>query len=85
MRKVYKYPVGDAGGVIETHRGAEPLHVGEQDGRLTLWLRVDTAEPIVGRWIITAPTGATVGVVPHLGTVLLSDGLVCHVFDGGER
>lgn len=84
MRRVYKYQLGDAGGLIETHAGAELLHVAEQDGRLTVWLRVDTAAPVIGRTFIVAGTGMAVGVVPHVGTALMSDGLVLHVFDGGE-
>lgn len=70
---------------IRTPRGAELLHAGEQDGELVLWARVDQLAGPALRWIVVSATGQMVYSQPHVGTVQMPDGLVWHVFDGGEE
>lgn len=62
---------------------ADLLHVGEQDGVLTLWARVPEMGPYTMRTILVRGTGHHAGDEPHIGTAICDNGFVWHVFDGG--
>ncbi len=86
-QRIFKYPVEDNGGFADMPEGAVVLSVGEQLGTLTAWCLVDTDKRTVSRQFNVYGTGWNVsGVDPetYIGTVQMADGLVWHVFDGGE-
>lgn len=67
-------------------QGTELLSVGEQNGMLCLWARVDTRKPKVNRMFRIAGTGHPAPTGNFVGTVMMHGGaLVWHVFDLGER
>lgn len=70
-------------------RGAKPLYVAEQNGKIQLWVEQDKRPPkeegILARAFLTVPTGVEFnlsGVHRYLGTVLAVQGsLVWHVYE----
>lgn len=95
--KIYKYGVPDDhfDGFLDIPSGAEILSTGVQvsefGGRrrhhVFIWALVDPDAPVVRRRIISAPTGYVdldVAGLDFIGTVQMPNGLVWHVFDGGE-
>lgn len=89
---VWKYaiPPGQMRDVvpIAMPANAKILHVAEQaGGALCLWALVDPAVERVQRLIRIAGTGHEIEEAVrdhHLGSVVMSYGLVWHVFDGGD-
>lgn len=85
MRTVHKYvvPVPRFGkSSIEMPRRAEALHVAAQGGKIMLWARVDTEEPMVTRSFFVAGTGHRLLLEGrYIGTAHLPGPLVFHVFD----
>lgn len=71
--------------VLIFNRGAELLSVGNQNGKLCLWVKCDAANETVRRTIQVCGTGnrlpADLG--RFIGTAIFP-GMVWHVFDGGE-
>ncbi len=85
MKTIYKYEVCTA---LQIPAGAQLLHVGEQDGRLVMWARVDTLQPVALRRLEVVGTGwvdRDGGDGAYLGTIQASGGLVWHIFDQGEQ
>jgi len=62
-----------------------PLHVGEQDGRLTIWSEVHPNRQSVQKPFLVVGTGEpiseNVGIRDYIGTVRMPDGLVWHVYE----
>ncbi len=94
MRAVYKYGVElKSGHVAElsppTMKGAQLLKVGEQGSQIVAWALVDTNADVVVRKLNVFGTGhampADGSEGPHVDSVQLSNGLVFHFFDAGER
>ena len=83
MMKIYKYPLG---GKVSTVPTGEVIHIGEQEAGSILyaWILVDPDrmggnEPIE---LYVFGTGQDVPTrnVEHVGTAVMSDGYVWHVF-----
>ena len=82
MKQVWKYPLFSPVSAVGMPRGAEILHVASQGGVPTLWALVDSAEPREQRTFVVVPTGSPVEEgLAHVGTALLSDDLVFHIFE----
>lgn len=87
MKTIYKYPLHLANKTsIFTYAGAKSLHVAEQDGFLYLWAEVDIDKPMINHTILVRSTGQgfTGKEGYYLGTALMSDGLVWHVYSQEE-
>lgn len=74
---------------IDVPRGARVLSVGAQGSDVVAWLLCASDEPVAPRLLAAWATGE---VLPRaaegaafVGTVQMDDGLVFHVFDGGEQ
>lgn len=80
--RIALYEVSDTRNV-SMPRGAELLHVGEQDGQVDVWARVDTEAEYVSRAFVLVGTGFELNAHAgrHVGTVQMRDGLVWHVFE----
>lgn len=81
---IHKYPLfmGDEVAVMMP-AGAKVLHVGEQEGGLTLWAQVDQSQPFERRVFSIRGTGHPLGEVGRfIGTVVMSYGLVWHIYEG---
>jgi hypothetical protein len=88
MNTVYKWPL-DLTDVQEVAipEGTRCLHVGEQNGVLTLWGWCDSDEPLRDRRIAVVGTGnpaPSSREANHLGTVVMPNGFVWHVFEAVE-
>ena len=86
MQKVYKYHLRlDDETQIDMPRGAQVLHVAEQNGSLCLWALVETHQDMGRRFFAVRGTGHDCeGLGPHgyIGTVHTMGGrLVWHVFE----
>lgn len=65
--------------------GAEFLAVAEQERELCLWAKVDPDADLMLRRIAVVGTGNPCQLEAlFVGSVVMSYGLVWHVFDGGE-
>ncbi len=87
---IYKYrlPEGGAFG-FELPAICEPLHVGEWDGNLYLWVMVDPDSEKLMRTFYIRGTGIAFSsteefVGDYIGTAQMSSGLVWHVFSEYE-
>lgn len=91
---VWKYSLqDDAIQDLAMPEGATILHVGEQRGRIFIWVHCDPTKPVVLRRFLTVATGrvapplpdGTFGIKPglcsHVGTVVMSNGEVWHIFE----
>lgn len=83
---VYKYTLHlDDTVEVVMPKGAEVLSVGEQNGLICVWARVDTREPSVKRLFRVAGTGHPDPRGNFVGVVMQHGGaLVWHIFDLGE-
>ena len=86
MKKIWKYelqlidrqlvPIGDS--------AAKPLSVAEQNGKLTMWVELDTSCVDVGIFAICVDIFGTGNPLrdtgAYLGTVPMSNGLIWHVY-----
>lgn len=91
MNAIWKYEIPLVGRpVVQMPKGARPLAVREQQGALCVWMAVDPQADMVPHPFRVVGTGHPVGMplaslhVFHVDTVLMSDGLVWHVFDECE-
>lgn len=57
MKTVYKYHLPPRICAIETHLNAKPLHVHEQHGMVTIWMEVETEEPMGSLPLAVVGTG----------------------------
>lgn len=84
MRTIHKFELGMAT-VLDIGDEAEVLHIAEQHGRLTMWVAYVGDKQHQSRKFAVYPTGTETlpepDVAQHMGTVLMSDGLVWHVFE----
>lgn len=84
LRVVYKYKLELISGVqsVVLPKGAQILHVGVQGSNPTLWALVDPREPMTTVLLHVAATGAyfNCGSLRHVGTLMLKDATVWHVF-----
>jgi hypothetical protein len=87
-RVIYKYELRPLS-FARVPKGAKVLAAGAQGEEIVAWLLVDPDAPHVSRMLAAHPTGVE---LPHafndcefVGTVQMADGLVFHVFDGGEQ
>jgi hypothetical protein len=92
----YTIPVTDEPSV-EMHKGAQIIHVDEKpaqpgsnifggDNHLCIWAVVDPSEPLIQHRFVIFGTGNPIDGYEgedlyHIGTVLMRNGLVWHVFD----
>lgn len=68
---------------IQMPQGGQILHVGEHQGKLCLWVQVDTRIPVESRVFEIVGTGQTMpylGERKHIGTVVCNP-MVWHVFE----
>lgn len=65
---------------------AKPLAVASQRGVLMLWALIDPSTEARARRILVIETGTpgAPSTLEHIGTVLMQDDNVLHVFDLGE-
>lgn len=83
-RRIFKYPLAFAT-VLPLGETDMVIHVAEQDGQVMLWADVTVranVEDIPTRTFVILATGATVeqNLTP-VGTVLMRNGLVWHVYE----
>ena len=91
MNTIWKYeiPLTDKP-VIQMPKDARMLSVGEQRGKLFVWAAVDPEADSVPHQFRIAGTGHPVSMplasmhVFCIGTVIMSNGLVWHVFHAGH-
>ena len=85
-RVVFKYPIPDWGKVILLSDEDNVVHVGEQDGVVTLWVEHVLNVPQVGRIFEVMVTGEQFAypVASHVGSVQMPTGLVWHVYYVGD-
>jgi len=87
MERIWRYELAafDPSSVIMPE-GARILSVGEQDGRLCVWARVEPGARLVQRWLRVTGTGWECDVPAEarfIGTVQMRSGMVYHVFECG--
>lgn len=91
MNTIYKYllPITDLQGV-DLPKGAKILHVGEQEGGISLWAQVDTEAEKENRVFKIVGTGHPIAAgdrpqgLTFIGTVIQrSAPLVWHIFEVG--
>lgn len=82
---IWKFPINLRGANIMP-RGAKLLDFHEQNDEPWVWALVDPKAERVDRYLIVAATGGRCpDDLPYVGTAhLANDGLVLHLFDGGE-
>lgn len=85
MKTIYKYKLKQVDTqTVKMPNDAQILSVGEQDGELMLWARVDTANEKEARKIEIYGDGARAldeHELSFIGTVQMSAGLVWHIFE----
>ena len=87
----YEIPLTDEP-VIEMPLGAVVRHVGEQDGQLCAWVQVIPTQPMVRHRLRVAGIGHPLHLpdegsryaTSYVGTVVMADGFVWHVWDLGH-
>jgi hypothetical protein len=88
MRTIWKYtlPIDDIV-TVSMPRGAQVLSVAEQDGQVCVWALVHSLQapdPVLFRICGTGhPVGNCVGAGDFIGSVVMPNGLVWHVFREG--
>lgn len=94
MRRIWKFPITPNS--IEDHQyefeikmpyGSKLLHVGlDGQGVPAVWAEVFTDRRSVLRRFLSVGTGhgSPPDSAPFVGTIVLSDGYVFHIYDGGE-
>lgn len=84
LNTIYKYEITPETERLELPRSFKPLHVGEQNGRLFLWIYVDTNfenEEVIVDVVGTGWEYICDGkYMQYVGTAQMSNGLVWHVF-----
>lgn len=86
---IYKFALRPWSIFIDAPKGGILLAVGAQGDDVVAWFRCDPDAPKVSRHVAAYPTGVPLpeacANAEYVGTVQMHDGLVFHVFDGGER
>lgn len=90
MTTIFKYRISflDDPTILRMPTRARVLSAGIQGGVVFIWVEVDPDADSRERAIYLRGTGHPMGEaigLPHIGTVFLQNGLVFHIFDGGER
>lgn len=84
LRVVYKYKLELTPGTqsVALPKGAQILHVGVQYSTPMLWVLVDPREPTTTVLLHVVATGETFncGGLRHVGSLILKDTTVWHVF-----
>ena len=87
MERIWKYPleIEDRHDYVMPAK-SEILHVGEQNEKLYVWIRSIEDAPRTKRRIVIYGTGHQIhnDNEKYVGTVIMSYGLVWHVYDAGE-
>jgi len=89
-KRIFKYKLNIIDSqYIPMPQGSQILSVKEQNGTLNIWAIVDiNNDNIKNRWFYIFGTGNEFDIslddAKFIGTVVMSNGLVWHVFDGGE-
>lgn len=88
-RLIWKFDLRPWTIFIDIPQGATILSAGAQGGDVVVWARCNPNAPKVSRMVAALPTGSTIPPTyegaAFVATVQMDDGLVFHVFDGGER
>jgi hypothetical protein len=88
-RLIWKFELRPWSLFIEAPKGATILSAGTQKGEVVVWARCNPDAPKVSRLVAALPTGTPIPPAcegaEFVATVQMDDGLVFHVFDGGER
>jgi hypothetical protein len=84
MRTIFKYDLMIGYNSLYLPDGYKVVHVGEQYGNLTIWVEQDATDTKHGIYCYLYVYGTgqqffDTGAV-HVGTVLMSNGLVWHVY-----
>jgi hypothetical protein len=86
---IYKFTLRPWTIFVDVPNGARVLSVGSQNGDVVAWVLCDPDAPKVSRSLAAYPTSVPLPYACNgtefVGTVQMADGLVFHVFDGGER
>lgn len=83
---IWKFQLHPWTETVEMPAGARLLHAHEQAGQVCVWALVNPAAPRVKRLLSVIGTGFTPSAdEAYVGTAhIVEQGLVLHVFDGGE-
>jgi hypothetical protein len=88
-RLIWKFELPPWSIFIDIPQGATLLSAGIQGDDIVVWARCNPNAPKVSRMVAAHPTGVpfppAYDDAEFLATVQMADGLVFHVFDGGER
>lgn len=86
VHEIWKFTLHPNAVGVPLPRGAKIIAVAEQKSSLCVWADVIPAgTPWVTRLFVVQGTGQPfTHDLPHIGTVVMTDGLVWHIFDGGE-
>jgi hypothetical protein len=85
--KVFKYEITGPECKLQLPKGAVPLCVAGQDGKVCLWARIDDSRPLEWRTFVGIGTGWDVpdGNLSYIGTAHGVDGwMVFHIFEATE-
>jgi len=88
MKTIYKYEIALSEGTVEVPENHEVLHIGEQNGRLFMWVLVGDSYFVKIISSLVIGTGWPVEGVSgkgYFGTVQMASGLVWHVFLSGAN
>lgn len=83
MKVTYQFPLEQSDTTLMLPQGAQPIHVDVQEGQPTLWVLLDTDEPMEPRRFETYQTGMgmpTHANHAHVGTFAYK-GSTFHVFE----
>jgi hypothetical protein len=90
-RQIWKFDLRPHSIYIDIPKGARVLSTGAQGFEVVIWVLVDPEAMKVPRMVFAHPTGPDLPKIlderpgtEFIGTVQMDDGLVFHVFDGGE-
>lgn len=93
MRCIFKFDIDRYPGPVKIHKGAKIVSTAVQDGVdgeggprrfVKVWAECDTDAPLVDRKVGFIMTGyEEVPDATYIGLVM-SNGIVAHVYDGGE-
>jgi hypothetical protein len=86
---IWKFTLRPWSAFLDMPRAAQLLSAGAQGDDVVVWAAVDPNAERVQRVVTAVPTGHRLPPIVtgggFVGTVQMDDGLVFHVFDGGER
>jgi hypothetical protein len=86
---IWKFELHPWSNAIDMPQGAKILSVGVQGSAIVMWALCDIEATMAPRLVSATPTGVSLPRAYHgatfVGTAQMADGLVFHVWDGGER